>query len=547
FEEGKSVIDSIFDGGSEQAILIRSYEHALAQSATDEQSQAKLAELIEKMDAANLWDFESQVKQILGKLGIHNLDDTASKLSGGQKKRIALAKALIERPDFLILDEPTNHLDLEAIEWLENYLSTANMTLLIVTHDRYFLEKVTNKILEIDNQQVYSYKGSYGYFLEKKEEREAQETAEVEKAKNLLRKELEWMRRQPKARGTKAKYRVDAFYDLQEKASKKVAQNDLKLEVQQRRQGGKVLEIKHISKSFNETKVVDDFSYVFKKGDKVGIVGKNGSGKSTLLNIITEQIKPDEGEVIIGQTTQIGYYTQDELRFNPDHNVLDVVKEIAEVVQMGDGSVITASQFLQHFQFSPKKQYDKVAKLSGGEKRRLQLLKVLIRNPNFLILDEPTNDLDLVTLSILEDFLASFQGCLIIVSHDRYFLDRLVEHIFTFEVGKGIQDFPGNYTQYRLAKEEEESIKTVEKNRAKVDKVKTESKRRLSFKEKQEYESLQQEIEKLEGQKQELVERLNDGGADHTEMADWGRQVQELTELIDEKEMRWLELSEFVD
>lgn len=551
FNEEESVRESIFNSDNEVLSVIKDYEYLLEKTIHDPKSQDELQKIMEKMDRLNAWDYESQIKQILGKLGIYDLDQKVSSLSGGQKKRVALARVLIDRPDLLILDEPTNHLDLDVIEWLENYLATANLTLLLVTHDRYFLERITNEIFELDNGSIYRYKGNYTYFLEKKAEREQLEASEVDKAKNLMRKELEWMRRQPKARGTKAKYRVDAFYDLKEKASKKTNKQELELNLQTSRQGGKILEVEHIAKNFLDKKIVNNFSYVFKKHDRIGIVGPNGVGKSTFLNMLTGNIEPDSGSVVRGQTTVFGYYTQEELKFKEDQRVIDIVTEIAEYVKLADGSMISASQFLQHFLFPPATQYNLVKKLSGGEKRRLQLLRVLIKNPNFLILDEPTNDLDISSLNVLEDFLMNFGGCLLLVSHDRYFMDRLVDHLFVFEGDGNIRDFPGNYTDYREYKDE------TEKEEAKTTVVKTanedikqeqlKEKKKLSFKEKKEYEYLTKEIEQLESKKETLIAKLNSGSADHTELTKWAEEVEVINQLIDQKTERWIELAEYAD
>jgi ABC transport system ATP-binding/permease protein len=551
FDQEETVMSSIFNSDNELLATIREYEYHLHHATENSSSQVHLQNLMEKMDALNAWDYESQIQQILGQLGIFDLEKKIKHLSGGQKKRVALAKALIDKPALLILDEPTNHLDLETIEWLENYLANQQLTLLLVTHDRYFLERVTNVILELEGGSLFKYKGNYSYFLEKKAEREEREATEVEKARNLLRKEQEWMRRQPKARGTKAKYRVDAFHDLKEKASKNLQKQELELSVQSKRQGGKILEIDHIHKSFEGKKLINDFSYVFKKGDRIGIIGPNGVGKSTFLNIISGRLSPDRGEVETGSTTVFGYYTQADLDFKESQRVIDIVKEIAEVVKMGDGREITASQFLQYFQFEPPRQYDMVSKLSGGEKRRLQLLKVLIKNPNFLILDEPTNDLDIMTLNILEEFLENFQGCLVLVSHDRYFMDHLVDHLFVFKGEGKIKDFPGNYTDYReYASETEDNIKK-EKNPFTAGRVQSENKkqekRKLSFNEKKEYEQLEAEIEKLEKQKELLILKLNGGSSEHEELLKWAQEIEKITHLIEEKSNRWLELAEFIE
>ena len=547
FVPGHTVVDAIFEGDDPVLSLVKDYQKCLALSETDPAEAKRLMELVEKMDAANAWDYESEAKQVLGRLGIHNLSQPVERLSGGQQKRVGLAKVLIEKPDFLIMDEPTNHLDLDTIEWLEEYLSDQAMSLLLVTHDRYFLERVTNEIKEIDQGRLFGYSGNYTYFLEKKAEREQQQATEVEKARNLMKKELEWIRRQPKARGTKAKYRIDAFEETKKKATQKTSKAKLELDVKARRQGGKIMEISQIAKSFGDKAVVQPFSYVFKKGDRIGIVGKNGAGKTTFLNMLTGALTPDHGEIEKGATVAFGYYQQGELDFKPGQKVIDIVKDEAEVITMSDGRQVTASQFLQHFMFPPKKQHDFVEKLSGGEKRRLQLMRVLIKAPNFLILDEPTNDIDLVTLATLEEFLHQYKGCLIIVSHDRYFMDRLVEHIFVFEEGKPIRDFPGNFTQLR---ESDKAVAQMVKNTAppkekpKQEKEKTPQKRKMSFNEKREFESLEGEIAALEKEKAAILEKLNTGEGGHEELTQWGRDMEAVTAQIEEKEMRWLELSE---
>ncbi|PRY12673.1 ATP-binding cassette subfamily F protein uup [Pontibacter ummariensis] len=550
FEEELTVQQNIFAMQNETLDLIQEYEAAIANPNT---GADKMQQLMVRMDELQAWDFEVKVKQILSKLGIHNLDAKIKHLSGGQRKRVAMARVLIEEPDMLIMDEPTNHLDLDTIEWLEGLLSTQNTTLLMVTHDRYFLDKVANEIVELDNGELYSYKGNYGYFIEKKAEREEAAVAETEKARNLMRKELEWIRRMPKARGTKAKYRVDAFEELKEKAAKKTAGPQLELSVKTTRQGGKIIEVDHISKSFGEKKIVNDFSYVFKKKDRIGITGPNGAGKSTFLNMLTGKLAPDAGTIDAGQTTVFGYYTQDELSYKEDQRVIDIVKEIAEVVEMANGEVITASQFLQHFQFAPPQQYTYVSKLSGGEKRRLQLLRVLIKNPNFLILDEPTNDLDIITLNILEDFLLNFGGCLLIVSHDRYFMDRLVEHLFVFEGEGKIRNFPGNYTDYREWQKEQEKQEQEEAKAtapAPAAEKKTEqpnAKRKATFNEKKEYEQLEKEIGQMETRKAEIVEMMNSASTtNHEELTALARELESINEQLEEKEFRWLELAELM-
>ena len=465
-----------------------------------------------------------------------------------------MAKVLIEEPDFMIFDEPTNHLDLETIEWLEQTLSAQNITVLLVTHDRYFLDRVCNNIVELENGNIHTYKGNYGYFLEKKAEREASEAASIDKAKNTLRTELEWMRRQPKARGTKSQSRVDAFYDLKDRATQTKDESKVLLNVKMSRQGSKILEIDDLSKSFGNQKIVDHFSYVFQRKDRIGIIGKNGIGKSTFLNMVTQNLKPDSGKITSGETVVYGYYTQGDLEFNPTDRVIDVVKEIAEVVTVGTGETISASAFLTHFKFDPKVQYGMVEKLSGGEKRRLQLMKVLIQNPNFLILDEPTNDLDIQTLNILEDFLMAFGGCIILVSHDRYFMDKLVEHLFVFEGNGVIRDFPGNYTDYREWADSPEVIESQRQNAedsrksggnslsTTVEKSQT-VKKKLSFKEQKEYDDLGNAIEQLEAKKEALTNQLNGGGS-YEDLAKWAKEIENITNELDEKELRWLEISE---
>jgi len=545
FDPGQNAMQAIFSADHESLNIIKEYEHLANNPEMNDKEQNRFQVLMEKMEAHQLWDYESQVQQILGQLGIENIKQSVENMSGGQKKRVALAAQLIVKPDVLILDEPTNHLDITIIEWLENYLATQNMTLLMVTHDRYFLDRVCNGILEIDRQQIFKYKGNYEEFLVKKEERELAEQLEVDKARNLMKKEQEWMRRMPKARGTKAKYRVDAFKDLKEKASKNLKRDQVELEVSQKRMGGKILELKGVSKKFDEKELFNDFSYTFKKGDRIGIVGQNGTGKSTFLNIVTGKIKSDTGELDLGVNTEFGYYKQQEIQFDNNKKVIDVVLEIAEHFTLPDGSEISAAQFLNKFLFPPKQQYDFVHKLSGGEKRRLQLLLVLIKNPNFLILDEPTNDLDLQTLSILEDFLDRFSGCLIIVSHDRYFMDNLTEQLFLFEGDNQIKIFNGNYTDYRLSREQNQKPKP-EKAKEPVgkEKQKTEEKQRLSYKEKLELESIDKEIPEIQKMKEELELKLAKGEGDALDFTQWGKELNSLNQKLEELEMRWLELSE---
>ena len=533
-----SILDYVLSGDDEVSKTVRGYEHALI-----DPEQKDLDYWLEKMENHHAWDFESQAKQILGKLGIHDLTTPADTLSGGQQKRVALAKLLIEQPDLLLLDEPTNHLDLEVIEWLEQYLASQKMSLLLVTHDRYFLEAVTNDILELDNGTIYRYKGSYSYYLEKKIERDINEARVVEKAKNLMRKELDWMRRQPKARTTKAKYRIDAFDDLEKTAKGRAGAKEVEIGLSGRRLGKKILEIEHLSKSYPGKTLISDFSYTFKRGDRIGIIGNNGSGKTTFLKLITNLIEADQGTIVQGETVAFGYYTQDTLIFNQENRVIDVIKNVAEVIELSDGRQVTAAQLLHQFNFSPEKQYDFVAKLSGGEKRRLQLLKVLMGNPNFLILDEPTNDLDLITLNTLEEYLEQFAGCLVVVSHDRYFIDRLVDHLFVFD-GKGdIRDIQGNFTDYRSNKKPKEKPAEVKVAKQDSGKAKTEQKK-LSYIEKREVEKLEKEIADLEQEKGTLNEKLSQTDQDYTKLVDWGKRLKEVKTLLAEKEDRWLVLSE---
>ncbi|RDC63360.1 ABC-F family ATP-binding cassette domain-containing protein [Adhaeribacter pallidiroseus] len=553
FNENLTVQQTLFSGQNEVIETISQYEHILLQ---ENANPDELQRLMERMEELNAWDYETKVKQILSKFGINDLEKEIRHLSGGQKKRVAMARVLIDEPDLLIMDEPTNHLDLDTIEWLENVLSSPQQTILMVTHDRYFLDKVANEIVELDQGKLFSYKGNYAYFIEKKAEREIQQDLEVEKARNLMRKELDWMRRQPKARGTKSKSRIDAFYDLKEKATSKVSQAQLELSVKTTRQGGKIIEVEKIAKAFGDKQIVHNFSYVFKKKDRIGIIGENGAGKTTFLNMLTGKLQPDSGEIDPGQTTVVGYYTQDELTFKDDQRVIDIVKEIAEVVEMANGEVITASQFLQHFMFPPAQQYTLVGKLSGGEKRRLQLLRVLIKNPNFLILDEPTNDLDIITLNILEDFLLQFGGCLLIVSHDRYFMDQLVEHLFVFEGEGKIRNFPGNYTDYRewLADQEKETGKPASKPNAStptpvtvVPDLVQNLKRKATYSEKREYEQLEKEIQALENEKESIVARLNSGVADHKKLAEDAARLKQIEQILEQKSERWLELADMMD
>jgi ABC transport system ATP-binding/permease protein len=548
FSGNLTIYQTIFDGSRNETLkVIEDYHKAMLDSEMGKENGDVLQKLFEKMDALQAWDYEYQIKEVLGKLGLHDMDLPVGNLSGGQRKRVALAKAILEKPDLLLLDEPTNHLDLETIEWLEEYLSKANLALFMVTHDRYFLEKVTNQILELDNGNIHRYMGNYGYFLEKKAERREIEATEQEKAKSLYKKELDWIRRQPKARSTKAKYRVDAFEETKEKAFLKREEREIELKVTSQRLGNKIIEIEKLNKAFDGKSLVKDFSYTFKKGDKIGIVGPNGAGKTTFLNMITGLLQPDSGKISTGQTTAIGYYRQEEDSFDEEKRLIDIVKDVAEVVTVAGGATITVAQFLNKFGFPPKQQHTPIAKLSGGERRRLQLLMVLIKSPNFLILDEPTNDLDIVTLNTLEEFLDNFPGCLIIVSHDRYFMDRLVDHLFVFEGEGKIKDFPGNYTDFREWEKDQKSAQ-------KEDKPKTETKQepihqvpdkvKASYKEKKEFGEINQKIENLNAEKENLMGQIAAGNEDHQELIDWSKRIQEIDSNLEELEMRWLELSE---
>ncbi|TAF97045.1 MAG: ABC transporter ATP-binding protein [Runella slithyformis] len=550
FDARLPVSEWLFSGDNPVAQAVKAYEKALIKHNDEEFNRA-----LEQMEANQAWDFEAKVKEILGKLGLHDVEQPFGQLSGGQRKRAALAKVLIDEPELFVLDEPTNHLDLETIEWLENYLSAQNITLLLVTHDRYFLDKVCNGLVELANGNLYPYKGNYAYYLEKRAEQDAINASTLDKDRQRLKKELDWIRRQPKARGTKAQYRIDAFDELKDKVGGTRREEKFELNIKATRLGSKIVELESVGKDFGDKRLIHNFLYTFKKGDRIGIVGKNGAGKSTLLNLITGGIRPDNGKVVVGDTVQFGYYTQSDLVFNDNQRVLDVVKEIAEVVKLGTGETITASQFLNLFLFPPARQHDMVAKLSGGEKRRLQLLKVLIQNPNFLILDEPTNDLDISSLNVLEDFLMNFPGCLLIVSHDRYFMDRLVDHLFVFEENGHLRDYPGNYTDYRNWLEDQEPVgkengkpRTTEAKAPAIVATKSEPfelKRKLSFNEKKEFETLELEMAQLEKRKNGLIEQLNAGSSNHEQLADWAKQIKQMTEEIEMKELRWLELSEF--
>lgn len=543
FDEKATVLETLFASDTPALRVIKHYEALLDSPGSDAAYQKALADAMEQMEHLQAWDYEYKIKEILSHLQLHHLHQTIQTLSGGQRKRVALARVLIEEPELLILDEPTNHLDLDMIEWLESYLSRPEQTLFLVTHDRYFLDRICDEILELERGILYRHIGNYSYFLEKKEEREFKEGRELNHTRNVLRKELQWIRRQPKARTTKSKARVDAFYVLQEKAEEEIPDDKLKLAMQMKRIGGKILELRDIEHRFGNNTILNGFSYSFKKGERIGLVGRNGAGKTTFLEIITGRLHADHGTIETGETITFGYYSQKGLLENEQQRVIDLVRSYAEVIPMADGSTLSASQFLNQFLFPPELQHTPVYKLSGGEKRRLFLLTVLIKNPNFLILDEPTNDLDLITLSVLEEFLLHFQGCLLIVSHDRYFMDRLVDHIFVFEGEGVIRDFIGNYGEYREAERVKETVKdtSVEKTIVKD----TNKKTKLSYKEKIEFENLEKEIAALEKEKNELENKLNNGSADYIELQKWSERLSVISQTLDEKSMRWLELAEY--
>ena len=544
FDGELSVIEACLQRNSEKAGVIARYEAAM-----ESDDHTSLQHLVEEMDRLEAWDYENRAKQVLSKLKITRFNQPIKELSGGQKKRVALASVLIEEPDFMILDEPTNHLDTDMVEWLEEYLSRMSSSLLMVTHDRYFLDNVCNEIVEIDDRCVYRYKGNYSYFLQKRDERLQNLAVETSRARNLLRKELDWMRRQPQARAHKAKYRIDAFYKLEEKASAMRDDSKVSLDIQSQYIGNKIFVLKGLSKRYDDKVITNDFYYTFSRYEKLGIVGDNGTGKSTFIKMLLGRVAPDSGVVEIGETVKWGYYSQEGLLFDEQMKVIDVVKNIAEVIPVA-GKMLTASQFLQHFLFPPEKQHSYVYKLSGGEKRRLYLCTVLMSNPNFLVLDEPTNDLDIETLQVLEEYLCDFKGCVIVVSHDRYFMDKVVDHIFVFKGNGDIKDFPGNYTDWRVWRDEETAatkgtIEKVAKASAPKQSYRTETKRKLSFKERREYESLEEEIMLLEEEKKALEEEMCSGSLDNNTLLQKSMRIQQVIELIDTKSMRWLELSEF--
>jgi ABC transport system ATP-binding/permease protein len=580
-----TVLEQVFASSGEIVDTIRQYEEAVARG-----DRKSLDELETRMDALQAWDRETRARQILTSLGITGFDRQVGLLSGGQRKRVALARVLIEEPELLILDEPTNHLDLDVIEWLENHLNRSGITILMVTHDRYFLDRVCNQIIELDNNEIYRYSGNYSYFVEKRAERLENMRAATDKARNLLRKELDWMRRMPKARTTKSKSRIDNFYDLKEKATPGQDAGNVRIKAGTARLGNKILELRNISKSFDNQTVIGDFSYIFSRFEKIGIIGKNGTGKSTFLNIVTGRLRPDTGNIDTGQTIKFGYFRQEGISFNEKQRVIEAVQEIAEIVRMSDGSALSSSQFLNHFLFPPSRQHDYIEKLSGGEKRRLYLVTVLMQNPNFLILDEPTNDLDIETLNVLEDYLATAGICLLVVSHDRFFLDKISDHIFVFEGGGVIRDFPGNYTQFREQLSREEKARSASgagkkdagfsrkgnqqagnefarkgqqdgsdfprkgKQQSEAGnsvqeaqnsgKGQTGERQKLSFKEKRELEQLEKDMELLEKEKASLEDALSGGNLAMEQIQEFSLRHAEVTGELDVKSDRWLELSE---
>ena len=538
------VIDVFLDDGSERSIVIKEYEAAL-----DSRNEKRLSEAVQMMDNFGLWDYEAHFKEVLSQLKIVDYNQHVGELSGGQLKRVALARVLFDNPDILLLDEPTNHLDIDVIEWLEDYLKRSTITLLMVTHDRYFLDKVCSKIIEIDSECIYEYSGNYSYYLEKRAERIDAENAENARAKNLLRTELEWMRRQPQARGSKARYRINAFYELEEKARTRREESDVKLGVKATYIGSKIFEAEHVCKSFGDKIILNDFSYTFARYEKLGIVGNNGAGKSTFIKCLLGEEPIDSGSIEIGETVQFGYYSQEGMKFDESKRVIDALKDIAEYARFDEKTVYSASQFLQLFLFSPSDQQKFICKLSGGEKRRLYLAVVLYKKPNFLILDEPTNDLDIKTLEVLENYLADYKGCLIIVSHDRFFMDRTVDHIFVFEGDGKIKDFPGNYSTYREANKNNANAAELEKQSKSESVSKTkrrnlrEPSNKMTFKERKEFESLEVEIQKLTEEKEKLTALFNSGEVIE-DVSSLSLRYEELRNLLDEKELRWLELSE---
>ncbi|WP_418509477.1 ABC-F family ATP-binding cassette domain-containing protein [Corallibacter sp.] len=530
---------SIFDTENPILNVIKNYEHAL-QNPEDTEAYQKA---FEQMDSHQAWDFETQYKQILFQLKLDNLDQKVSTLSGGQKKRLALAIALLKKPDLLILDEPTNHLDLEMIEWLEDFFAKEQITLFMVTHDRYFLERVCNEIIELDQGQLYTYKGNYSYYLEKRDARIEQEAIETGKAKQLFKKELDWMRRQPKARTTKSKSRIDDFHEIKHKAHQRRKDHEVQLELNMERLGSKILELHKVSKSYKDKTILNSFDYNFQKGERIGIIGKNGTGKSTFLNILTQSISPDSGKIVVGETVKFGYYTQAGITPKPDQKVIDVIKEFGDYIPLKKGRQISAQQLLERFLFDRKKQYDFVEKLSGGERKRLYLCTVLIQNPNFLILDEPTNDLDIVTLNVLESFLLDFPGCLMVVSHDRYFMDKIVDHLFVFRGQGVIEDFPGNYSDFRAYEDSQESTSKLPEEKKEKKAWKKDSNNKLSYNEQKEYKNIESKLNTLDYDKKALEKKFNNPDLTQEQINALSQELQTIINEIETKEMRWFELA----
>lgn len=539
FPRGATILESCLQNNAATAQIIATYEKAITNGDPNEINRA-----ISAMDSANAWDYEDKLKQLLSQLKIHDINASVDTLSGGQRKRVAIARLILEEPHLVILDEPTNHLDIEIIEWLENYLTRSRITLLMVTHDRYFLDRICNKIIEIDNKQIYSYEGNYDYYLRHRRERIEAMSAELAKVKNTLRREQEWMSRQPQARAGKAKYRIDSFYDLKERSRFDLTERNVNLDIKSSYIGSKIFEAENISKSFGNKVILKDFSYTFARYEKLGIIGNNGAGKSTFIKMLQGIIPADSGQWNVGETVRFGYYSQDGIEFDENKKVIDAITEIAEDVVVNGDVHYSPMQFLNHFLFSPTDQQKYIHTLSGGERCRLHLASVLMRSPNFLILDEPTNDLDIVTLGILEEFLCSFKGCVIVISHDRYFLDNIVDHLFVFEGDGVVKDFPGNYSDFRLWCEEFANANNTTKVREKtVEKIKTERQPKMTFKERKEYEQLTVEIEQLTTEKESL-DTLFNSGTEIPDIIEKSQRYNEIKELLDEKEMRWLELSE---
>ncbi|MDP1728174.1 MAG: ABC-F family ATP-binding cassette domain-containing protein [Bacteroidota bacterium] len=557
FDDQDTVWQAVFNSDNELLKVVANYELVLEdieETPDDLKLQSRLQECMEQMDTLNAWDIEARVHTILTQLNLHHhLHQLTTSLSGGQKKRLALARVLIQSPDMLIMDEPTNHLDIQMIEWLESYLKSQDVTLLVVTHDRYFLDNVCNEIIELDLGQLFVYRGNYAYFLEKKEQREAYQAKEVDQARKLARKELEWMRRQPKARTTKSKSRIDAYYEVKEKAAFRKDDSLVEINMQMQRMGRKILEVYNINKSYGDVKIADNFTYLFTPGERIGVIGKNGVGKSSFMNMLLGLEKQDSGKIIKGETVRFGYYGQQGLQIKEDKRVIEVITDIAEYLEVGKGQKLTASGMLKLFLFDPKQQHNYVSSLSGGEKRRLYLLTILMQKPNFLVMDEPTNDLDIETLNVLEEFLENFEGCLLVVTHDRYFMDTLVDKLFVFEGDGKIRDFNGNYQDYlneledakqmNYAAKQALNIKNQLPAKAKPEPAKKD-KKKLTFNEQKEFEQLGKEIESLNSKKTELVNKLSAGSGNHEELTNWSKEIESINQQLDEKELRWLELSE---